>query len=155
MLDLEYNKPIIDTYRDAFDLICGELLGSGHSRKVFTCALNPDWVVKVESGEFRRFNNVDEYRIWSDLQYAPEYAKWLNPSRRLSSDGRILIADACDPVPRHMLPKTVPDFLTDLKPENFGIHRKTKKVVCLDYSTIIVKPSLKQKKANWTDPYYD
>ena len=36
------------TYEDAFNLLCGKLLGEGIHRKVFECRLRDDLVVKVE-----------------------------------------------------------------------------------------------------------
>lgn len=35
-------------YDDLIDFLCGNLIGTGISRKTFECRLNPKWVVKIE-----------------------------------------------------------------------------------------------------------
>lgn len=111
------------TYEDAFNLLCGKLLGEGIHRKVFECRLRDDLVVKVESEEnWRYFPNVLEMRFWNDHEHYKKVADWLAPCEYMSPDGRILLQRKASPiVDRSALPEQVPAFLSDLKPENFGM----------------------------------
>ena len=55
-------------YEDAFNMLCGDLLGEGIHRKVFECKIRPDLVVKVESDTTSRyFANVLEMKFWCDI----------------------------------------------------------------------------------------
>ena len=144
------------TYRDAFNLLCGTLLGEGIHRKVFECRLRPDLVVKVEKDiEWRCFANVAEQRFWDDA--GTKEALWLAPCVYLSPDGRILMQRRVAPVaPDDVLPQTVPAFLTDMKRSNFGWlpdadPQKPRRLVCVDYAAVISAPSLRMKPAAWRD----
>lgn len=86
------------TYEDAFNLLCGKLVGEGIHRKVFECRLRDDLVVKVEPEEnWRYFANVLEMRFWNDHEHYKKVADWLNahPARKvlLHRDGAA-IADS-------------------------------------------------------------
>lgn len=134
-------------YEDAFNLLCGKLLGEGIHRKVFECRLLPRMVVKVEyCTDWRYFSNVHEMKFWNDA--SPAVAAWLAPCQYLSPDGRILIQRRADPIPQgYELPLLIPSFLSDIKRENFGLVGD--RLVCLDYPMTITTPSLRLKKANW------
>jgi hypothetical protein len=133
---------------DAFNLLCGELLGTGVHRKVFECRLRPELVVKVEYDlDNRFFANVFEQKFWSDA--SPAVAAWLAPCEYLSSDARLLLQRRCHPLsPTMSLPELVPAFLTDLKRENFGEYDG--RLVCMDYALVNLQASMKMKKAHWT-----
>lgn len=138
-------------FKDAYDLLCGNKLGQGISRMVFECRLIPDCVVKVEIDEdWRDFANVREMRFFNENEYVKSIRDWLAPCRYLSPDGRILIQERVRPAQAKTdrLPKTVPSFLTDLKPENFG-YLPNGRFVCCDYAIVINNPSTRLKKANW------
>lgn len=63
-------------------------------------------------------------------------------------NGRILLQHKASPiVDRSALPEQVPAFLSDLKPENFGM--LDGRLVCLDYAMTIPNPSTKLKKVDW------
>ena len=136
-------------YEDAFNLLCGKLLGEGIHRKVFECRLRDDLVVKVESEEnWRYFANVLEMRFWNDHEHYKKVADWLAPCEYLSPDGRILLQRKASPIlERSVLPEQVPAFLSDLKPENFGM--LDGRLVCLDYAMTIPNPSTRLKKVDW------
>lgn len=136
------------SYRESFEVLTGELIGSGVHRHVYACNLRPDLVVKIENSDKRRFANVLEYEFWCDWQMAPEVAKWLAPVECMSEDGRVLLMRRADPLPRgYKLPEKVPAFLTDLKPENFGLLKG--KLVCVDYAYYCVEAPRRLKKARW------
>jgi len=128
------------TYEDAFNLLCGKLLGEGIHRKIFECRLRDDLVVKVEAEtDWRYFANVLEMRFWNDHEHYKKVADWLAPCEYLSPDGRILLQRRASPIiERSVLPEQVPAFLSDLKPENFGM--LDGRLVCLDYALTISNP---------------
>lgn len=137
-------------YEDAFNLLCGELLGSGAHRKVFACKLRPDLVVKVEEADNRYFANVHEMKFWCDNQYYTKVAQWLAPCEYLSPDGRLLLQKRVAPLgPDEKLPSKLPAFLTDLKRSNFG--RIGKRLVCVDYAMVLGHPSVRERRVNWYD----
>lgn len=135
-------------HEEAFNMLCNKLIGEGIHRKVFSCRIRPDLVVKVEEAEWRYFANVKEMTFWSDHSYFEAIAKWLAPCEYLSPDGRILLQKRCEPLPvGYEMPAMMPMFLTDLKRENFGLYEG--RLVCLDYAMTIPSPSRKLKKAHW------
>lgn len=137
-------------FEDAFNLLCGKLIGEGIHRKVFACRLRPELVVKVEENEGfdRYFANLQESKFWSDNQYHEPVAKWLAPVEYLSPDCRILLQRRCDPVPEsYELPPMLPHFLTDHKRENFGI--LDGRFVCVDYAMTLQHPNKQLRKASW------
>lgn len=137
-----------DHFQDCFDLMCGRKIGEGIHRMVFECKVRPDLVVKVESDDYRYFANVLEFKFWEDHErYAP-VSRWLAPCEFLSPEGRILLQKRCDKVPEsYKLPKKMPEFLTDMKRDNFGILNG--KLVCVDYAMTIPSPVTKLRNAEW------
>lgn len=134
-------------YEDTFNMLCGRLIGEGVHRKVFTCKIRNDLVVKVEQSEFREFANVIEMRLWCNSSDAVK--AWLAPCEFLSPDARVLLQRKVDPVPEgYVMPEKVPAFLSDLKRENFGI--LDGRLVCVDYAINLSEPPMRQKKANWS-----
>jgi hypothetical protein len=138
-----------DIHADAFDLLCHKLLGEGIHRKVFSCRLNDDWVCKVEEATtWRSFANVMEARFWQDNQHYEAVAKWLAPIHFCSPDFHIIIQSRVEPIRKSdELPDTLPQFLTDIKRENFGWLNG--KLVCVDYSMWIDKPPTRLVKREW------
>ena len=136
-------------HEDAFNLLCGKLLGEGIHRKVFECKLRPDLVVKVEfETEYRPFSNVLEQCFWNDHADYKKVADWLAPCEYLSPDGRILLQRRARPLnDDDVLPDQVPVFLTDVKLDNFGM--LDGRLVCVDYARTIPNPSLRTRKVAW------
>lgn len=133
---------------DAFNMLCGDLLGRGLHRAVFRCKLRDGWVVKVEAGSNRRFANVLESELWEMHQYHEETACWLAPCGELSPDGRLLLQRRTDPLPLGFkFPPKMPAFLTDLKRSNFGLWKGN--LVCHDYALSIPNPDLTPRRAKW------
>jgi hypothetical protein len=131
-----------NVYEDAFNLLCGRLIGEGAYRKVFECLIRQDLVVKVEIDTGRRnFMNVLEMEFWRASMYNKSVASWLAPCEHLSPDGRILLQRRCEGIGRTFLPDKLPKFLADIKQENFGYYEG--RVVCVDYAGTIVSPSVK------------
>lgn len=138
-------------YEDAYNLLCGKLIGEGIHRKVFECRLRKDLVVKVEyETEWRPFANVSEMRFWNDHEHCKAIATWLAPCEYLSPDGRVLLQKKVQPLSdASVLPKNIPSFMGDLKLSNFGT--LDGQIVCVDYAMTIPNPSLRLKKANWRE----
>ena len=136
-------------FRDAFNLLCGALIGQGTYRKVFECAIDPTLVVKVElEQEWRTFPNHDEFRFWQEQADYRKVSDWLAPCVRISPDARILLQKRCQPLrATDTLPEKLPEFLTDRKRDNFGWYEG--RLVCLDYQFTIYNSPLRPKKVTW------
>lgn len=132
-------------FEDMFNLVCGDLIGSGIHRDTFHCKLDENRVVKVQQ-EMGTFANSQEYFLWQDYQFQDSVSKWLAPCYLLSENGRVMIQHKTQPIVGE-LPKKLPYFLTDIKRENFGTIDG--RVVCHDYSTIIVTIKTQMKNADW------
>ncbi len=137
-------------FEDAFNLLCGDKLGSGIHRDVYACRLRPDCVVKVEiDTTWRIVSNYIEQKFWNDNEHRPNVARWLAPCMYLSPDARILIQRRVDPIrSTDKMPDMLPTFLSDIKRENFGI--LDDKIVCVDYAIHIDNVSTRLKKVSWT-----
>lgn len=137
-------------FEDAFNLLCGRLLGEGIHRRVFECRLRPDLVVKVENDDHRYFANVLEHKFWADNQHCEKVARWLAPCEYLSPDGRISLQRRADPLGAGTtLPDRLPAFLTDIKRGNFGLLGGN--IVCVDYAMVLQNPSVRKRKVVWND----
>lgn len=135
-------------FEDAFNLLCGKLLGEGIHRTVYECRIRPDLVVKVESAEQRHFANVVESKFYDDHEYVQQIVCWLAPVEYLSPDGRILLQRRCRPIADDdRLPDKLPAFLSDIKRNNFGW--LDGRLVCVDYAMTIPNPSVRMRKADW------
>lgn len=140
----------MNAFEDAFNLLCGDKIGSGVHRNVFACRLRPELVVKVEidGGQWRYFANAQEMKFWSDQQHYPKVADWLAPCDYMSPDGRILLQRRADPIrSTDTLPENIPSFLNDIKRENFGFLNG--RLVCVDYAMHVDNPNLRLKKITW------
>lgn len=120
------------TKDDAFDLLIGEKIGSGYARDVYLCPLDSSVVVKIED-KSRTYQNPVEWETWTFVA-GTEYAKWFAPCLRISMNARVLIMKRTAPIAK--LPRLLPSFMVDLKPENWGM--LDDRVVCHDYGTISV-----------------
>lgn len=132
-----------DVLNELAQFVLGKRLGSGMSREVFTHPFDETKVIKVENSA-GNFQNVAEWQTWQTYNFCPDVARWLAPCHAISHSGTFLIMDrARDLLPKE-IPEKLPDFLTDHKPENYGILNG--KVVCRDYGYITtnVKTTLRK-----------
>lgn len=139
--------------REIFGLVIGKQLGRGASRTVYSYALDPSLVVKVEerSGSF---SNIREWEYWQEnKEYAP-MRDWLAPCIAISPCGSVLIQKRAYKLDPKKYPKMIPHFFTDTKYENFGMIDGN--FVCIDYGSIpmskgliIIKKKTKLVKAHW------
>jgi hypothetical protein len=118
-----YSEMIIN---DSLYLFLGEKLGEGQYRDVYKFGIDPDLVVKIEARNhpkgYPMFCNTVEMGIWCESNGTP-WRKWLAPCVFISNYGAVMIQRRTTPCPAHRLPKLVPNFLADLKPDNWGLYK--------------------------------
>ena len=144
-------------FEEAFNLLCGDLIGRGMSRTVFECKLLPDYVVKVENME-GHFQNIIEWETFRTVLYTPT-SRWFAECKWISSNGKILIQERTRPASPQELIDKVPVWFTDLKKTNWGMAQTNKSnkqyLVCHDYGTSLMLQegtnSKRMKKAHWID----
>lgn len=137
-------------HKEAFNLMCEDLIYQGMSREVWSSAMMADCVVKVED---RRafFQNVIEWETWQRVKDT-EIAKWFAPCRWISPNGAILVMDRTRPTADRDYPEKMPAFLNDFKRRNYGLIGD--QLVCHDYGIcglMDVGMSKRMIKAKWTD----
>lgn len=145
-------------FEEAFNLLCGEKIGSGMSRDVFECALLPDCVVKVENSP-HRFQNIMEWETWQFVQFTSA-SRWFATCKWISPNGKILIMERTRPPAPAEFTDKVPVWFTDLKPTNWGMASTNKDgkeyLVCHDYGTSLMLQegtvTKRMKKADWILP---
>lgn len=120
-------------WAEAQSLLCGDKLGEGQNRKVYVCRLDEAYVIKIEP-RGTQFQNVEEWRAWWWAQGTSK-ARWLAPCKFISPCGLLLIQARVTPMRPKEAPKRLPQWLGDLKHENFGV--LDGKVVACDYGTIL------------------
>lgn len=140
--------------RDFEFITLGDFLGEGASRQTYRSALNPDLVIKVaKPGSFAR-QNVIEWEAWGFAE-GTDMERWLAPCYRISATGMFLVMHYVPSLPRdYALPKTLPGFLNDLQPTNFGLLKG--RLVARDYGIIIESLTRfkAKRKAIWDrEPY--
>lgn len=141
-------------YKDAFNFLLGDYLGSGGSRDVYVYSLDKTKVIKIERSNDRQFANIFEHEFWLDNMFDESVYKWLAPCISISAGGRILIQERVSPLPLdYKFPKKLPTFLTDFKRSNFGLLKG--KLVCIDYALTINHPKTKLKKVSIDSDIYN
>ncbi len=133
---------------DFFDLMCGQYLGGGCGREVYVSRLDPDLVIKIETGT-GRFQNAMEWRVWEEARALPDVARWLAPCVHISPCGSVLIQRRTAPLRRLEMArhKKMPGWLTDTKMSNFGILGG--KLVCHDYGYVRWQLTGAMRKVDW------
>lgn len=104
---------------DALGLLFGRRLARGTFRDVYEHATDPTCVVKVEARK-TEFCNQAEWAIWTESQ-GHEWRLWLAPCVSISAFGTALVQRRTTPLPPDKRPALVPNFLADLKLENWGM----------------------------------
>jgi len=147
-MENNFEKYVADL-NDFEALILGKRLGFGIHRDVYEFYFSDDKVIKVANCSEGRAQNQLEYRIWDELSNS-DYKKWFAKCYGVSVNGKYLIQERIKMKELVKYPKTIPDFFTDTKRENYGWNSKNK-FVCCDYSLTIITNGItsKMKKANW------
>lgn len=126
-----------DLLRELAHMMLGNRLrGYGMSRHVYDHPHDVSKVIKVENSR-GHFQNVIEWEIWRTFQDDKIISKWLSPCHEISQNGTFLIMEKAFDVRPSEIPKRLPSFITDHKPDNFGVigFGDNKRVVCRDYGT--------------------
>lgn len=134
--------------RDLVGEMLGRKLGEGVSRQVFENRLDPTTVIKIEP-EGGMFQNVVEYLIWTEVKNYKKMSKWFAPVVSISANGAVLIQKKVGPTSQTHYPKQIPQFLMDVKYDNFGMLDGN--LVAFDYGTSLFTRgyNTKLKKADW------
>lgn len=131
--------------------ICGKRIGGGSFRDVYEYNLNPDFVVKIETGN--SCCNTVEAMIWEEVKELSgklEWVKdWFAPVEWLSPNGKIIVMRKTAQNDKKKKPERVPKFLWDVKTENFGWYKGN--YVCHDYGQFynFINYSKSNKKIDW------
>lgn len=132
---------------ELIDYILGDFVGYGISRLVYDYRLDPKYVIKLDLSNHNA--NVLEHDVWRTVEHT-KHAKWFAPVKDLSPCGRVLLQEKCKYENIDKFPKIIPDYLSDIKVDNFGWLNG--KFVCLDYAgnNLLTKGlSSKMKKVKW------
>lgn len=135
------------------ELVLGEYLGEGVSRRTYRLTINPEYVIKISDAAYS-WQNVNEWEVWWYAK-GTVMEKWLAPCEMISPSGVYLIQRYAETVHIKELPKHLPRFLCDHKVENFGMIDGH--VVARDYGTSISQiPNVTgRRKADWGPSGYD
>lgn len=134
--------------------ICGKHIASGAFRSVFDYNLDDKYVVKIEPSNTNC--NIVEYMIWDEVKGLCNnlewVKKWFAPVKWISPNGKILVMrKTTESHKRHKkkLPEKVPEFLWDIKLDNFGWIGND--FVCHDYGQFynMIHYPKKMVKAKW------
>lgn len=129
-MGLHYSEWPDSIKHDFIGLFLAERLGEGCAREVFAAANDAQLVFKVENVA-ASFQNVLEWETWQQVRYT-KWAKWFAPCIQISNCGIVLAQARTTPLPPDRVPRQLPNFLTDLKPSNFGLYKG--RVVAHDYA---------------------
>jgi hypothetical protein len=132
-------------FEEAFNLLCGRKIGEGIHRTVYACRIDPKMVVKVEHDtDWFVGSNAKEYANWEFNSEYKKVSNWLAPCAWISPNGRVMLQHRTQPMAIYNMPKSVPAFFTDIKPDNWGWYGG--RAVCHDYPQMIVTHNTRMKK---------
>ena len=117
MIELHRPTPSRAVTDAMIEHLCGDFLGYGIARHVFVYGPDPTKVIKLEEPNGWH-QNVLENEAWEQVQFT-KWAKWFAPVHYISNCGRLLIQSRTTPLTS--MPRQIPNFLTDLKPDNLGM----------------------------------
>lgn len=137
---------------DLITMFLGEKLGQGSYRAVYEFNPNPKkYVVKIEP--LCTNANANEFLLWDDISgFVNNLAwvkEWFAPVLWMSPNAKILIMERTFQKPDLKRPDKVPDFMCDIKFENFGWIGN--KFVCHDYGFLhrFFEYKKRFRKATW------
>jgi hypothetical protein len=137
------------TSRELAALMLEKEIGTGQYRHVWSSELNPGRVLKVEMNDCA-FKNVMEWEVWQAVKDT-KFSRWFAPCYAISPVGVWMVQHRTTPLDHiDQLPKRIPAFFTDLKPNNWGLIDG--RVVCHDYSNHLMLEegmTKKLKQARW------
>lgn len=133
---------------DMIMCLLGPRISSGNFRDVYEHTMDPTKVIKIEYGHKQVMNqdaimqnsfcNVQEYLLWAEIEGLKGNLEWVKkhfaPVRWISPGGHVLCMDRTWPEQEKQRPDTLPAFLWDVKPDNFGWIGDD--FVCHDYAHV-------------------
>lgn len=144
--------PIVH-WRDGLEIIAGDLIGAGMSRRVYAAAFDPARLVVKWQQDRDHFQNQREWIVWMAIKEVKKLAAWFAPCESISPAGLWLVQRRTQPVSieelRREIPK-VPMCFTDLHVGNWG--RLDGRIVCHDYGFALTTEygiTGRMKKAEW------
>lgn len=142
ILTLEKRKATVNDIKKA---VRGKSISTGTSRLVYEFKPDPEnYVAKIIRGRGNAFENIREWLIWYEVQFAgyEELMNWLCPIATIDNSGTVLIQRRATPGKRKDYPKRIPAFFMDLKLQNFGF--LDGRFVCFDYGCVSISWALGQ-----------
>ncbi|CAG5001882.1 hypothetical protein DYBT9275_02760 [Dyadobacter sp. CECT 9275] len=144
-------RALIESHHVGVDLIMcilGRRISDGNFRAVYEHALDPTKVIKIEYGFSRKdthdcimqnsFCNIQEFLLWREIEGLTGKLKWVKnwfaPIEWISPSGHIMCMEKTEQLPDRKRPGKIPEFLWDVKQENFGWIGD--KFVCHDYAHV-------------------
>jgi hypothetical protein len=124
---------------EGLDMLCGDLLGTGSTRTVFRNFFDKTKVVKVATTTQGIKANQEEFNTWNAVSYFTKINSYFAQCYSLSRCASILIQEYIPDLPDGKY--KLPNFFTDLKPENYGLVSGTKssQIVCRDYGLNLLR----------------
>lgn len=144
-------RALLESHHVGMDLIMcmlGPIVASGNFRDVYSHAIDPTKVLKVEYGHEKKeqhdsvmqnsFCNIQEFLLWREIEgLKGRFAwvkEWFAPVEWISPSGHVLCMQKTEQLPDRKRPDRIPEFLWDVKQENFGWIEDN--FVCHDYAHV-------------------
>jgi hypothetical protein len=137
--------------KQALNLLVGECLGQGASRRVYALRNTPDLVLKLEYDN-RDFSNVIEWTTWSQLQKT-KWAEWLAPCISIDEFSGVLIQARADDLTDEQWAalKEYPAFLGDAGRRNWGWYKGRPVMRDYAFNHLITCGLKNMKMKRWTE----
>jgi hypothetical protein len=135
---------------ESLNALCGSKLGEGIHRTVFRSRFNARHVVKVAQNDDGIRANVEEMETWGRIRWVEAVRPYFAECIYLSGYGTVLVQMYIPSVPKGKY--KIPTFLTDIKPDNFGLMEVEGKsqIVCRDYGGHLLREKgMSIKLVNW------
>ena len=162
-------RAIIESSNVGIDLVLcllGPQMANGNFRAVYEHAHDPNKVIKIEYGHNQKtahdsimqnsFCNIQEFLLWREIEGLKGKLAWVKdwfaPVEWISPSGHILCMQKTEQMPDRKRPDKIPEFLWDVKRENFGWIGD--KFVCHDYAHVSALITY-QKKMQKVKDYWE
>lgn len=125
----------------------GKFINSGVSRNVYEFKLSKRYVLKIEKNR-PYYDNVMEFKIWTEARYYSDIHKFLAPTVWISKSCKIILQRKIkiSPIGKNY-PLKMPNIFTDLKYTNYGFINK--RIVCCDYSRCLLFNGMRSRNVKW------
>lgn len=114
---IDFDKTTTPAMKSLLECFVGKVIGEGSERTVFASRYDPNVVIKVGKGYSTQ--NAVEASTWDRFKDYPKISKWIAPVLQRSADCRVIVQRRTSTLVKP--PAKIPDFLGDLKVQNFGL----------------------------------